>query len=158
MSFAEREQIALWRAQDVGVREIARRPGPLGLDDCEGVAGLGTPAAAGARPGTRDGSRRGCVWTIPDDPTMRISHEAIYQALCIAKRGGRFLEGGFVTVPRRRPGRPQARPLTPTRPAHTRGHRGRSGVPVYGVRRPINSSWTPTPTRNRSAERPCSRH
>ena len=33
LSFAEREEIALLRAQDVGVREIARRIGPRPGDD-----------------------------------------------------------------------------------------------------------------------------
>ena len=38
LSFAEREEIAILRAQDCGVREIARRHRPCGVDDFTGVA------------------------------------------------------------------------------------------------------------------------
>ena len=158
LSFAEREQIALWRAQGLGVREIARhlgraastisrelrrnaatrggnldyravtaqwhaeraarRPKAAKLATNpelrsyvqERLAGAvvapGGAAAAGPtvpwkgrRHGRRQHRRWGMAWSpqqiagrlrldYPDDTTMRISHEAIYQALYVQGRGG----------------------------------------------------------------------
>ena len=158
LAFAEREQIALWRAQVLGVREIARRLGRApstisrelrrnaatrggNLDYRavtaqwhaeraarrpkaaklatnpelrsyvqERLAGAvvapGGAAAAGPtvpwkgrRHGRRQHRRWGMAWSpqqiagrlrldYPDDTTMRISHEAIYQALYVQGRGG----------------------------------------------------------------------
>ena len=157
LSFAERELLALLRAQEYGVRAIARqlerapstisrelrrnaatrggaldyrattaqwhadraaqRPklavlavhGPLRQYVQERLAGViaspdGTPvrgptvAWKGRRHGRRQHRRWGRAWSpeqiarrlsldFPDDPTMRISHEAIYQALYIQGRG-----------------------------------------------------------------------
>jgi IS30 family transposase len=158
LSFAEREQIALWRAQGLGVREIARhlgraastisrelrrnaatRGGNLDYRAVtaqwhaeraarrpkaaklaanpelrsyvqERLAGaVITPGGAaatgptvlwkGRRHGRRQHRRWGLAWSpqqiagrlrldYPDDTTMRISHEAIYQALYVQGRGG----------------------------------------------------------------------
>ncbi len=157
LSFLEREQLALVRAQGCGVRECARRlgrapstisrelrrnaatrsgaldyrattaqwhadraarrPKPAKLatharlrqyvqDRLAGV--IATPGGApvlgptvpwtGRRHGRRQHRRWGRAWSpeqiarrlpldFPDDPTMRISHEAIYQALYIQGRG-----------------------------------------------------------------------
>lgn len=157
LAFAEREQIALWRAQVLGVREIARRLGRApstisrelrrnaatrggNLDYRavtaqwhaeraarrpkaaklatnpelrsyvqERLAGAvvapGGAAAAGPtvpwkgrRHGQRQHRRWGMAWSpqqiagrlrldYPDDTRMRISHEAIYQALYVQGRG-----------------------------------------------------------------------
>jgi IS30 family transposase len=157
LSFAEREQVALWRAQGGGAREIARRPGraastiPRGLrrnaatrgggsdyrattarwhaeraarrpkpaklatdpalrryvrDRLAGVvAGPGGAAIRGPgvpRKGRRHGRRQDRRWArawspeqvarrlrldFPGDEAMRISHEAIYQALYVQGRG-----------------------------------------------------------------------
>ena len=157
VSFAEREQLALRRAQDYGVREIARhlgrapstisralrrnaatrrgafeyrastaqwhadrtarRPQPATLATHprlrqyvqERLAGViaapgGAPVRGptvpwqGRRHGPRQHRRWGRAWSpeqiarrlpldFPDDPTMRISHETIYQALYIQGRG-----------------------------------------------------------------------
>ncbi|WP_232668800.1 IS30 family transposase [Pseudonocardia sp. TRM90224] len=158
LSFDEREQIALWRAEKVGVREIARRlgraastvsrelrrnastrggvltyratvaqwhrdrraarpktaklamnrmlrayvqdrlSGRLVTDTGVTVAGPSVPFTGRNR--SRRADRRWArAWSpeqiaarlpvdFPDDPTMRISPEAIYQALFIAGRGG----------------------------------------------------------------------
>ena len=158
LTFAERERIALWRAQGLGVREIAgrlgraastisrelrrntatrggnldyravtaqwhaeragRRPKTAKLatnpalrsyvqDRLAGaVVAPGGAAAAGPtvpwmgrRQGRRQHRRWGMAWSpqqiagrlrleYPDDMTMRISHEAIYQALYVQGRGG----------------------------------------------------------------------
>jgi IS30 family transposase len=155
--FAEREEIAVWRAQGLGVREIARRLGRAastisrelrrnaatrsgGLDYRattaqwhaersarrprlaklavnaalqsyvqDRLAGVVVAPSGAAIPGPvvpwkgrRHGRRRDRRWTVawspeqiayrlrldfPDDETMRISHEAIYQALYVQGRG-----------------------------------------------------------------------
>jgi IS30 family transposase len=157
LAFAERERIALWRAQGLWVREIARRLGRAastisrelrrnaatrgGTLDYRAVtaqwhaeraarrpktAKLATNAALrsyvqdrlagavvapggaaaagptvpwkGRRQGRRQHRRWGMAWSpqqiagrlrldYPDDMTMRISHEAIYQALYVQGRG-----------------------------------------------------------------------
>ncbi|UQN10637.1 IS30 family transposase [Deinococcus sp. QL22] len=157
LSFVEREEIALYRAQQLGIREIARRlkraastisrevrrnaatrsggllyrattaqwhaeraarrPKPAKLavnvalrkyveDGLSGVliSATGTPIPGPTVPwkGRRHGQRQARRWTaawspeqiaqrlrldFPDDATMRISHEAIYQALYIEGRG-----------------------------------------------------------------------
>src|SRR5918993_2956329 len=157
LSFAEREEIALWRAQGLGVREVARRLGRAGstisrelrrnaatrggtldyrattaqghaeraarrpkrtklatnpvlrtyVQDrlagavvAPGGAAVAGPAVAwkGRRHGRRQNRRWGMAWSprqiagrlrldYPDDATMRISHEAPYQALYIQGRG-----------------------------------------------------------------------
>lgn len=46
------------------------------------------PTDGGAKRGVPSGSRRGCAATTRTTPTMRISHEAIYQGLYIPDRGG----------------------------------------------------------------------
>jgi IS30 family transposase len=179
LSFADREAIALWRAQGHGVREIARRlgrsastisrelrrnaatrsggldyrattaqwhaeraarrPKPAKLavnaalrsyvqDRLAGVVvapgGAAVPGPAvpwkGRRHGRRQNRRWARAWSpeqiahrlrldFPDDETMRISHEAIYQALYVQGRGAlrRELTAGLRTgralrVPRAR--------------------------------------------------------
>jgi IS30 family transposase len=158
LSFAEREDIALWRAQDVGVREIARRLGrspstisrelrrnastrtyrleyrastaqwhaerrasrpkaaKLVVNErlreyvqdrlagviraCDGtvVPGPVTPAWKGRNKPHRQDRRWASSWSpeqiskrlaldFPHDGSMRISHEAIYQALYVQGRG-----------------------------------------------------------------------
>jgi len=157
LSFAEREELALWRVQGVGVREIARRLGRAGLtisrelrrnaatrgggldyrattaqwhaeraarrpkraklatnatlrtyvqDRLAGVivapSGAVVPGPAVPWKGRRHGQRQARRWAVawspeqialrlrldfPDDETMRISHEAIYQALYVQGRG-----------------------------------------------------------------------
>src|SRR3954463_12641162 len=157
LSFAEREEIAIWRAQRQGVREIARRlarapstisrelrrnaatrsggldyrattaqwhadrsarrPKPAKLavnaalrryvqDRLSGMVVAPSGAAVhgpvvrwkGRRPGRRQDRRWAAAWSpaqiarplpldFPDDETMRISHEAIYQALYVQGRG-----------------------------------------------------------------------
>ncbi|MDA8439304.1 MAG: IS30 family transposase [Propionibacterium sp.] len=158
LSFAEREEIAILRAQGFGVRQIARRVsrdpstisrelrrnaatrgrggeyrastaqwkaeraarrpkvGKLAASNClreyvqqrlgdevtdadgRRVPGPNVPWK-GRRHGRRADRRWGVAWSpeqiarrlsldFPDDPTMRISHEAIYQALYIGGRGG----------------------------------------------------------------------
>ena len=180
LSFAEREEIALLRAQGAGVREIARRigrdPGTVsrelrrnaatrgGRPDyralvaqwkaqqaakrpkaaklaCNGrlreyvqerlagsvrrrdgtvVAGPKTPAWKGLNKPHRQDRRWATAWSpeqisnrlpveFPDDESMRISHEAIYQSLYIQGRGALRREltaclrsGRALRVPRER--------------------------------------------------------
>jgi IS30 family transposase len=157
LTFAEREEIALWRAQGLGVREVARRlgrapstisrelrrnaatrggnldyrattaqwhaeraarrPKPAKLatnpalrtyvqDRLAGAvvtpAGAALPGPAVPWKGRRHGRRRNRRWAMawspqqiaerlrldfPGDETMRIGHEAIYQALYVQGRG-----------------------------------------------------------------------
>ncbi|MEH0520634.1 IS30 family transposase [Streptomyces europaeiscabiei] len=158
LSFAEREEIALWRAQDVGVREIARRlgrspstvsrevrrnastrtyrleyrasvaqwhaerrgrrpktaklvqngrlreyvqdrlSGAVQIPDGTVVQGPQIPPWKGRNKPHRQDRRWALSWSpeqianrlkaeFPDDDSMRISHEAIYQALFIEGRG-----------------------------------------------------------------------
>jgi IS30 family transposase len=158
LSFSEREQIALWRVEKVGVREIARRLGRAAstvsreirlnastrggtltyratvaqwhrdrraarpkvaklaanarlqryvqdrlsgrLETADGVRVDGPSVPfTGRNPSRRADRRWGRAWSPeqiaarlpmdhPDDTSMRISHEAIYQALYIEDRGG----------------------------------------------------------------------
>ena len=182
LSFAEREEIALLKAQDHGVREIARRigrdPGTVSRElrrnaatragkrvyragvaqwkaqqaakrpkeaklatnprlrayvehklagevtDAEGrpIAGPNVPWA-GRRHGRRQDRRWGVAWSpeqisnrlnvdFPDDESMRISHETIYQSLYVQGRGALRREliaclrtGRALREPRARTGR-----------------------------------------------------
>ncbi|WP_455769733.1 IS30 family transposase [Rhodococcus aetherivorans] len=180
LSFTEREEIALLRAQDVGVREIARRigrdPGTISRElrrnaatrsgtqvyragvaqwkaqqaakrpkttnlvdndrlreyvqerlsgavrrpDGTAVAGPDTPAWKGLNKPHRQDRRWATAWSpeqishrlkvdFPEDESMRISHEAIYQSLYIEGRGALTRElvtclrtGRALRVPRSR--------------------------------------------------------
>ena len=179
LSFAEREQIGLWRVEKMGVREIARRlgrapstvsrelrrnastrggtltyrasvaqwhrdrravrpklaklaanrrlcryvqerlSGRVTTEDGTSVAGPSVPFT-GRNRARRADRRWGRAWSpeqiaarlrhdYPHDPAMRISHEAIFQALYIADRGGLSREhvaflrtGRALRVPRAR--------------------------------------------------------
>jgi transposase len=180
LSFAEREDIAIWHAQKAGVREIARRLGrspstisrelrrnastrtwrldyrastaqwhaerrarrpkvsKLAADErlreyvqdrlagvIRGPDGRPVPGPAarfiGRRHGPRQDRRWATCWSpeqigrrlaadFPDDESMRVSHEAIYQALYIQGRGALRRElvaclrtGRALRVPRGRP-------------------------------------------------------
>jgi hypothetical protein len=116
LSFAGREEIALLRACDCGVREIARqlgrshrhqpgpadlRAGPAGRDaHCCGWHPRSGPGGTLDRtaPRRRKDRRWAASWSpqqiagrlridFPEDASVRISHEAIYQALYIQGRG-----------------------------------------------------------------------
>jgi IS30 family transposase len=191
LSFAEREDIALWRAQDVGVREIARRlhrspstisrelrrnastrtyrldyrpltaqwhaerrarrPKPAKLvtnerlrdyvqerlagvirsPDGAVVPGPAAPAWNGRNKPHRQDRRWANAWSpeqisrrlpvdFPHDETMRISHEAIYQALYVQGRGALKRElvaclrtGRALRVPRERTRRRPGAHVTP---------------------------------------------
>jgi IS30 family transposase len=106
LSFAEREDIAIWHAQNLSDREIARRLGPRGC-----VAPQLARDRRGVPPMGRNKPHRGdrrwvTAWSpeqiaqrlpvdFPDDDSMRISHEAIYQALYV--EGRRALRRELVT-------------------------------------------------------------
>ena len=63
LSFAEREEIAILKAQGVGVREIARRAGTVAVDDLAGAASQrGDAVAAGSSTGRRSRSGRRSWW------------------------------------------------------------------------------------------------
>src|SRR5215217_4975810 len=139
LSFAEREEIAIWRAQKHGVREIARRLKSAKLaineplrryvqDRLAGMVVAPNGAAVhgpvvpwkGRRRGRRQDRRWATAWSpeqiarrlrldFPDDETMRISPEAIYQALYVQGRGALHREltaclrtGRALRVPRAR--------------------------------------------------------
>src|SRR5689334_11585675 len=180
LSFAEREEIALWRAQGLGVREVARRLGRAastisrelrrnaatrggaleyrataaqwhaeraarrpkraklaanpalrtyvqdrlaGAVVAPGGAAVAGPAVPwkGRRHGRRQNRRWGMAWSpqqiarrlrldFPGDEAMRISHEAVYQALHVQGRGA------------------LRRGLTACLPAHRTGAAGAAGT------------------------------
>jgi IS30 family transposase len=126
LSFAEREEIALLRAQGYAMQEVARRLGRAAStisrelrrnalnaalqvyveERLAGVvlapSGVPVPGPAVSWKGRRHGPRQVRRWAhawspeqiarrlsvdFPDDETMRISHEAIYQALFVQGRG-----------------------------------------------------------------------
>src|SRR5918994_1691336 len=116
LSFAEREEIAVLKAQGYGVRETARRLGRSSSTISQELrrnaatrAGLITAPDGTTVPGPnvrwigrRHGRRKDRRWArswspeqiagrlrvdFPDDETMRVSHEAIYQALYVQGRG-----------------------------------------------------------------------
>lgn len=201
LSFDEREQIALWCVEKVGVREIARRLGrsastvsrELRRNACTrggtltyratvaqwhrdrraarpktaklaanprlrgyvqdrlsgrlvtdtGVTVAGPSVSFTGRNRSRRADRRwGQAWSpeqiaarlpidYPDDPTMRLSHEAIYQALFIEDRGGLSREH----VACLRTGRALRVPRARTR-SERRNHRGFITPEVTIDRRP----------------------
>jgi IS30 family transposase len=127
LSFAEREEIALARAQGIGVRAIGRllgrSPSTISRELARGVASSARPTyrasvaqvladrrcrrvkaaklatnsrlrewvqdkLAGAGRWSPQQISRRLVVDFPDDEGMRISHEAIYQALYVQGRGG----------------------------------------------------------------------
>jgi IS30 family transposase len=180
LSFAEREDIAVWHAQDIGIREIARRlrrspstisrevrrgastrayrpeyrasvaqwhadrraqrpkvaklaandklhryvqdrlAGAVTAADGTPITGPQTTRWSGRRHGPRQDRRWATAWSpqqisarlrvdFPDDDAMRISHEAIYQALYVQGRGALAREltaclrtGRALRVPRAR--------------------------------------------------------
>src|SRR3954447_26228461 len=212
LSFAEREEIAIWRAQRHGVREIARRlerapstisrelrrnaatrsgalayrattaqwhadrsarrPKPAKLainaplrryvqDRLAGLIIAPNGAAVhgpvvpwkGRRHGRRQDRRWATAWSpdqiarrlrldFPDDETMRISHEALYQALYVQGRGALRREltaclrtGRALRVPRARSrgrGKSLHRPRDPDQPASGRGGGSGSAGPLGG--------------------------
>ena len=113
LSFVEREEIAVLHARDCGVREIARRPkvSKLAANDAlrhyvaDRLGGMiarpdGEPVPGpevrwtGRRHGRRADRRWATSWSpeqisnrlridFPHNESMRISHEAIYQALYV---------------------------------------------------------------------------
>src|SRR5271163_2898601 len=117
LSFAEREEIALLRVQGCSMQEVARRPKQAKLARNaalrtyveERLAGVVVAPSGAPVPGPvvswksrRHGPRKDRRWAnawspeqivrrlpvdFPDDATMRISHEAIYQALFVQGRG-----------------------------------------------------------------------
>jgi IS30 family transposase len=139
LSFSEREEIALLRAGGAGVRAIAREVGrsKLAVNDelrryvqerlsgavkrPDGAAVVGPHVPwKGRRHGRRSDRRWAMSWSpeqisgrlrldFPDDASMRVSHEAIYQSLYVQGRGALTREltaclqtGRALRVPRAR--------------------------------------------------------
>jgi hypothetical protein len=135
LSLIEREEIALLKVQGHSIQEIGRRLGRAAstisreLRHNAATRGGGLEYRATTWKGRRHGPRKDRRWAkawspeqiarrlpidFPDDKTMRISHEAIYQALFVQGRGALRREltaclrtGRALRMPRPRVGRRQ---------------------------------------------------